>query len=121
MVIDLDENVPIKFDDFIVFVWPGTTPASKEDMEGWFRDEGFNVQFLEAIETNPTPGKEGTGGRIDLFFALDAKDIPRFAPWRFQFQPPMRWLEDVYFNNQGWLYPERVHDYTRIKELADTI
>ena len=116
MVIDLDETVPIKFDESIVFVWQGVLPEKPRILEDFFKDEGFNVQFLEAIETNPTPGEPGTGGRSDLFFALDAKDIPKFAPWRLQFR--LRWLEDIYFNGEGWLYPERVRDYLQLDTIG---
>jgi len=111
-MIDLDENVEVKFEDYIVFVWQGIVAEAREFMEGFFESESFRVQYLEAIETNPTPGEAGTGGRSDLFFALHADDIPRFAVWRLQYG--MRWLEDVYANRQGYLYPRRVRKYANV-------
>lgn len=106
------ENIPLQENYSIVVIWPGTIIESDQtaDFEEWILTEfGTRVQYLESIKTNPDPGRPGSGGRIDAFFAVHNDDIPRFAYPKIQIGA--RWLEDVYFNNQGHLYPERVKEY----------
>ena len=102
-----------------VVVWHGTeigdTPV--EEFNKFFKDE-FNVRvkFIEEIVTAPDLDKNGfpveeTGGRHDVFFSIHEKDIPKFAISRFKLQDPPRWIEDVYANGGGNLYPQDVQNY----------
>ena len=99
-----------------VCVWPGTLVGTDKqaEFEQWVQ-ETFNVrvQYLEEVATAPDMRNgfpvEGTGGRNDLFFAVHDEDVMRFAVPRLQFG--MRWLEDMYGNGHGALYPERVAEY----------
>lgn len=110
-------NVQLKEGFTQVCVWPGTplgdtTPAEFEAaMPEMF---GGRVQFLEEIVTAPDltktgRPKKGTGGRNDLLFAVHSEDIGKFALRRLQ--AGIRWIEDVYGNGGGHLYPERVAAY----------
>ena len=101
-----------------VVVWPGTTVTKGEeaDFEKFIKDE-FDVeaQYLEQIETKKAP--DGTGGRVDLFFAVKG-DISKFAVKRLQYG--MRWLEDVLsefnYDMSNPLYDKRVFQYLTMKE-----
>lgn len=109
-------NIPLQEGYTIVCVWPGTVIGedNKDDFVQWCLEE-FNtrVQYLEEILTAPDYQDgypiEGTGGRNDAFFAIHEDDVPKFAIPKIQIGA--RWLEDVYFNDQGYLYPERVKGY----------
>lgn len=113
------ENIQLTEGFTTVCVWPGTTITEEEipEMEQFFLVElGTRVQYLETIETNsdldegnPVPG---TGGRSDVFLAIHNNDVAKFAIPRLQFG--IRWVEDVYFNRQGHLYPERVKQYAQV-------
>lgn len=98
-----------------VCVWPGTLLNSGEadiqDFTDFFLNEmGVRIQYLEQIETNPTPGQETTtGGRNDVFFALHNDDIDKFVIPKLKLG--IRWIEDVYFNENGYLYPDRIRGY----------
>lgn len=92
-----------------VVVWPCTLVDESEDkqFEYWIKNE-FNVraQYLETVSAGqPLEGVQ----RVDVLFAVHNEDIGRFALPRLQYG--MRWLEDVYLNNQGHLYPDRVAMY----------
>lgn len=109
------ENIQLKEGFTVVCVWPGTIITEEEipEMEQFFLDElGTRVQYLETIETNQdldNPINAWTGGRSDVFLAIHNDDVAKFAIPRLQFG--IRWVEDVYFNLQGHLYPERVKQY----------
>lgn len=99
-----------------VCVWPATLTNSRIDEFVEFMKETFDirVQYLEEIETAPDIDIsgyiiEGTGGRNDLFFAIHRDDIGKFAGPRFDYG--IRWIEDVYSNGKGYLYPDRISDY----------
>lgn len=99
-----------------VCVWPGTVVghASIEDFVLFFKEElGSRVQYLEEVLTAPDYENgypvEGTGGRNDVLFAIHDDDITKFAVARFQYG--IRWIEDVYGNGGGDLYPERIAAY----------
>jgi len=102
-----------------VLVWSGTvigdTPV--KEFNKFFKDEfGVRVNFIEEIVTSPDLDDkgypiEGTGGRHDVFFSIHEKDIPKFAISRFKLQDHPRWIEDVYANGGGKLYPEDVQNY----------
>ena len=85
-------------------------PEPIEEFAKIFQDKmGVRVQYLENILTNPDPDDPSTGGRSDLFFAIHDDDIGKFAVPRLQLE--IRWIEDVYGNGGGHLYPERVKSY----------
>lgn len=99
-----------------VCVWPGTTlgDAQEQEFVKFFQEElGTRIQFLEVVLTFPDVKDcvvvEGTGGRSDIFFAVHNEDIGKFAVPRLQYG--MRWIEDVYLNGNGVLYPERIASY----------
>jgi hypothetical protein len=99
-----------------VCVWPGTLVGadSQAEFEAFVLAElGTRVQYLEEVATAPDYKNgfpvEGTGGRNDVLFAVHNDDIAKFAVPRFQYG--MRWLEDVYGNGSGNLYPERIAEY----------
>lgn len=112
------ENVPRNEGFSQVCVWPGTIVGQDkiEDFTKFFLEE-FNtrIQYLEEIKTNPdtVPGSgrvvPKTGGRNDVLFAVCGEDIGHFAVKRLSYG--MRWIEDVYGNDGGYLYPERVAEY----------
>jgi hypothetical protein len=112
------ENVERKPGFSQVCVWMGVTEVEDrvEEFEKFFlyTFSGTRIQYLETILTNPdrTPfGSivEETGGRSDVFFAVHSEDIAKFAVPRLQYG--IRWIEDVYLNGGGYLYPERVAEY----------
>ena len=99
-----------------VCVWPGTVCGADfiSGFEGWFLEKFLaRVQYLEEVETAPDFKNghpvEGTGGRNDVLFAIHDEDIGKFALPRMQYG--IRWIEDVYGNGSGGLYPERVAEY----------
>ena len=95
-----------------VCVW-ASTEVPKEQEEDFapfmLKEYGVRVEFLEVVKTAPDfkDGKpvEGTGGRADCFFAIHTEDIGKFAVPRLTMDPPVRWVEDVYGNGGGKLYP----------------
>lgn len=102
-----------------VCVWPGTivenNPSGITEFESGMNEMfGIRAKFLECIYTYPDFIEgEGpvpdTGGRCDLFFSIHNEDIGKFAIPRFEYG--IRWIEDVYGNGGGYLYPERVREY----------
>jgi hypothetical protein len=117
---DVDGNVIRKEHFEQVCVWPGTILDKEKvsEFEAFMAEEfGARVQYLENIPTNPDLKDvrgvlcpvEGTGGRDDLFFAVHSDDIGKFAIPRLSVG--IRWIEDVYGNCQGYLYPVRVSNY----------
>jgi len=100
-----------------VCVWPATVVGKEQvaEFEQFMLTElGARVQYLEEITTAPDLNKfgcpiDGSGGRNDLFFAVHTDDIAGFAVKRLMMG--IRWLEDVYGNNNGNLYPQRCVDY----------
>ena len=111
-------NVKTKEGFSQVCVWPGTVVGKDaiKEFEKFIKDEcDTEIQYLEEIETFPDKknGKEvkGTGGRNDVFFAVKAEDISKFAVKRLAFG--IRWIEDVLssVNYHSEIYPERVKEY----------
>lgn len=101
-----------------VCVWEGTSLGQSlpADVEKFFADAGFRVQYLENILTNPDLDELGrpvpeTGGRDDMLIAVHNDDIPKFAMARFHYG--IRWIEDVTsrVNRGDHLYPEYVKSY----------
>ena len=99
-----------------VCVWPGTIVGAEnvQDFEKFILDEfDVRVQYLEEVYTAPDlkdgyPVK-GTGGRCDVFFAVHNEDVMKFAVPRLSIG--IRWVEDVYGNDGGHLYPKRIAAY----------
>lgn len=116
MFTDRDTNVVLPGDSRQVCVWPDTileeyTDEKVKEVEDWFKSElAVRIKVLEFIKTNPTPGESGTGGRMDMLFAIHNEDTARFAIARIQIGA--KWLDDMYSSGQGYLYPSRVKDYT---------
>lgn len=109
-------NVDRKENFTQVCVWPGTVVGEESiaDFQEWFLEEfGTRVQYLEEVVTAPDLVEDvavpGTGGRNDVFFAVHDDDIGKFAVPRLSVG--IRWLEDIYGNGHGHIYPERVADY----------
>ena len=99
-----------------VAVWPGTIVGSNmvAEFEQFFLNEmKVRVQFLEEVLTLPDQHEgeavEGTGGRNDCFFAVHTEDVGQFAVPRLAMG--IRWIEDVYGNEQGNIYPARIEAY----------
>jgi hypothetical protein len=113
----MEQNVKLKEGFSQVCVWPGTVVgvANVEEFEKWMLETfGVRAQYLEEIETNPDVGKDGepvpgTGGRNDIFFSVVTEDIGNFAIKRLAYG--IRWIEDIYLNGGGYLYPDRVAKY----------
>ena len=95
----------------VVAIWPGTTVREEDcaDVIEFFKDKlNTTPTIIGCVTTMPSKNSEGddipgTGGRIDLGFYVDWKDIPEFSGRRIEFG--MRWWEDVYFNKQEDIYP----------------
>lgn len=111
------KNVKLKENFSQVCVWPATLVGEDEthQFEEFLKDNfGVRAQFLEIILTCPDEDDDGnlvedTGGRSDVFFAVHQEDIGKFAVARLPYG--IRWIEDVYGNDQGCLYPPRVEKY----------
>ncbi len=105
-----DSNV-VKLEGFSqVCVWPGTEMGdqSPKNFEDFIMAQfGVRAQFLECVITGP--GQGGEGGRSDLMFAIHEDDINKFAVARLSWG--IRWIEDVYGNGGGVLYPDRIAEY----------
>lgn len=112
----MSKNVERTEDFQQVCVWPGTTldsGAEQEFVDFVLKELGTRIQFLEVVFTFPDTKNgepvEDTGGRSDIFFAVHRDDIMKFALPRLKFG--MRWIEDVYLNGNGYLYPDRIEKY----------
>ena len=115
----MEQKIVERKADFVqVCVWPGTLcgPDKVHEFEEYMAgEEGFSVrvQYLEEVKTYPDikNGKivHGTGGRNDLMFAVHKDDVGKFAVPRLM--AGIRWIEDVYGNGGGNLYPEYVRGY----------
>lgn len=114
------ENVKTQEPYTQVCVWPGVIVGTDKilDFQAFmFTEFGVHVKYLEEIKTAPDMENgfpvEGTGGRNDLFFAVNTPDLGKFAIPRLQ--AGIRWIEDVLANelhrDNGSIYPERVKGY----------
>lgn len=109
-----------------VVIWPGMTLTKEQAVEfdSLMKDMlGFNIQYLETMETKPDIDSNGvpisnTGGRHDIFFAIHVDDIPKFSLARLQHG--MRWIEDVLAdcNYRSHIYPDHVYNYVTWNEDA---
>lgn len=104
-----------------VCIWEGTIvpEGDIEKFTNWFKQTfGADILFLESIQTKPDfiNGIEvmNTGGRTDIFFAVNMKTAPGTFPTH-RLEYGIRWIEDAtsevneYFKNP--VYPERVLQY----------
>lgn len=75
-----------------------------------FRRHKFRKpKIVGVVETLPSKDVNGcdipgTGGRKDLFFFINNKDVNRFAVWSLNYR--MRWWEDIFYNDEQDIYPE---------------
>jgi|APSaa5957512576_1039674.scaffolds.fasta_scaffold04498_8 hypothetical protein len=120
-----DFNI-IKVEGFSqVCVWRGTEMGdqSPKNFEDFIENQfGVRAQFLECVIT--APGQGGEGGRSDLMFAIHEEDISKFAVPRLSWG--ISWIEDVYANGGGALYPDRIAEYKSwstdsIKDMDDHV
>lgn len=118
----MSENVKLKDGFSQVCVWRGVTLGGEtpEQFEQYMLNAfKVRVQFLEVINTYPDKDYAGndvkdTGDRSDLFFAIHSDDIQKFAIPRLRAGitwAGITWVEDVYLNGGGVLYPDRVAAY----------
>lgn len=109
------KNVNLEANYKQVCVWPGTVTEGRIPEFIKFMNDtfGIRIQYLEEIETNPDVENgvivEETGGRNDIIFAVHNDDIVKFAVPRLAYG--IRWIDDMYLNNNGYLYPTRVKNY----------
>ena len=116
----------IKMSDYKqVCVWASTEVPEEQEKDFapfMLKNYGVRVKFLEVVYTAPDfkDGKpvEETGNRADCFFAIHMDDINKFAVPRLTMNPPVRWVEDVYGNGGGKLYPARIKKYCNWNEEA---
>lgn len=80
--------------------------------------DGARVQYIREIQTFPDPGVPGTGGRNDVLFSIHEDDVSKFAVKRLGWG--MRWLDDVYGNGHGHLYPDDVRELLSWNEPTST-
>lgn len=78
---------------------------SPKDFEEFMGRE-FDCRFKFAEEVKTLVSQEKNSKRIDLFFWIHDDDISKFATARFRMG--VRWWEDIFFNNQGHEYSEKV-------------
>ena len=96
----------------ILTLWPGC-PVTHRDLTSEvmpFFKRTFDIEPTPVGCVTTLPDKdqdgvevEGTGGRHDFFFFVDAKDMDKFAAQRIPYN--MLCWEDVYFNSQESIYP----------------
>lgn len=81
-----------------------------EELYSIFKKMKFKKpKIVGIVETLPDIDKEGnhiegTGGRKDLMFLINNKDINKFSIWRLYYG--LRWWEDIFFNQQQHIYPD---------------
>lgn len=107
----VSENVALQEGFTQVCVWPSTVVGNEKkqaEFVEWAKKEfGVRVQYLEEIVT--VRDESGPGGRNDVFFAVHKDDVSKFAVPRLSYG--IRWIEDVFANKHGHLYPARVAEY----------
>jgi hypothetical protein len=115
----MNKSVKLKDGFNQVCVWPGTIIEKDqiEDLEKeMIRICNTKIQYLETIKTTPDTDRDGfevagTGGRIDVFFAVHKDDVGKFALPKLEMG--IRWLEDVLAkgNYRCPIYPDHVYNY----------
>lgn len=105
-----------------VCVWPAVIVGADkiDDFTQFFLEQfGTRVQYIREVETGPDLNEfgsavEDTGGRNDVLFGVHEDDIPKFAVPRLTIG--IQWLDDVYGNGQGHLYPADVRELLSWKD-----
>ncbi len=89
-------------------VWPGCIVGEEniKEFEKLLTKEGFKVKYNTEFKTLPDPDDPDTGGRNDVLFTIDDKDIPKFSIWRMQHG--MRWWEDYLDGGGKYIVPVEV-------------
>lgn len=106
-----------------VVVWQGTIVglAAAAEFEKFILEElGTRAKYLKDVLTKPDLGEHGspipgTGSRCDALFAVHEDDVKKFALPRFKYG--MRWLDDVFGNGNGHLYPAWVAELLSWNQL----
>ena len=83
-------------------------PDKAAEFEEHFAKEGFSVKYECEYKTLPTEGEPNTGGRNDVIFTIQDKDIPAFSLWRLKHG--MRWWEDYLDSGGKKITPKEVLD-----------
>jgi len=104
---EVKKDIRIKKDDYKqLCVWPGTIIGDEIKQIEFvkFMEKEFDVRIKYESEetTNPDPGNPESGGRLDAFFYVHDDDVGKFAVPRLK--AGIRWWEDIFFNNQEYLY-----------------
>lgn len=87
-----------------VCVWEGVVLDQGEinEFQDWvLKTFNTRAQYLESIVVKPN--------REDVIFAIHSDDTNKFAVPRLQYG--IRWIEDVFSNGGGRLYPARFSKY----------
>lgn len=84
-------------------IWLGTIlgEAKPEELEQFFKEEGFTVKFNEEFEDND-------GHRNIIFSLMD--NIGKFCMYRLM-RPDMKWLDDWHENHPTTLPEEIISKY----------
>jgi hypothetical protein len=82
----------------VIMAWLGTIVKSSEEHaagDALIQILGLTTppRVLGCVETLPTPGVTGSGGRIDLVFAIDPADVGTAAIRRLR-TDDIKWMED---------------------------
>ena len=102
----------------LVCVWPGTL-VGQEEVETFnsimSEQLGVKITYLEEVKTNPNPGEtlEESGGRTDVFFEMDEKDLDEVTlPFLMMNILPIMNITPEFMNqmNENKLYPQEVID-----------
>lgn len=89
-------------------VWHGTIVGKKKITEFVeLMKSTFGVTVKYECEVTTLAGDGGKGGRNDLFFFIDSKDIGKFAVPRLEYG--IRWWEDVLGNERERIYPSDIY------------
>ena len=84
--------------------------SAVSEIIGLFRQHKFRrPKIVGIIETLPNLDEkgntiEGTGGRKDLFFLINNKDINKFSFCKYLYN--LCWYEDIFHEKQESMYPK---------------
>ena len=91
-------------------VWTSTIVGKDKakDLEDFLKEEGFKVKYATESQTLPDENDitGETGGRNDVLFYIDDKDIPKFSVWRLKYG--MKWWEDYLDNGSDKIVPQEI-------------
>lgn len=98
-----------------VCVWQGVVIAEGEvnEFQDWvLKTFNTRAQYLESIVVKPNRAlgdANESSMREDIVFAVHSDDTGKFSVPRLQYG--IRWIEDVFSNGEGHLYPDRFSKY----------